>query len=184
MSKFPPQRFRRLAADELWWRDTPYYVTLTPHLEDQIERLNDLNYCVKRFSPLGYGSGVRLSPDYITRVVERCPDMREFRLVNVKLGSWPQFAMPWSSLATLWSDRVEVEREDGFSCLGGRGSLPNLRSFAMVSCHISELSKKSIILPNLGSCQRLVSVIVSDGEFVITSQSISFAFPPSLPRQL
>ena len=109
--------------------------------------------------------------------------MREFRLETVKLGYWPKFATPWSSLVTLSLDRVDVEREDGFSCVGDRGSFPNLRHFAMVSCHTSVLSKKSITLPSLGSCQRLVSVIVSDGHFVITSQSISVAFPLS-PEEL
>ena len=50
-------RFRRLAADELWWKGTPYYITLPATPEEQMRGLEDLNYCVKRFFPLGVNWG-------------------------------------------------------------------------------------------------------------------------------
>ena len=97
--------------------------------------VEDFNYCVKRFFPLGYGSGVRLSTGYITEVAQRCPHMREFRIVTVRLDSWPQLSRPWSSLVTLWLEDVEVERADGLESLGTVGIFPNLRNFGMASCH-------------------------------------------------
>ena len=138
--------------------------------------LEDFNYCVKRFFPIATSSPrVRLSTGYITQVAERCPEMREFRIVTVELDSWPRFNAPWSSLVTLWLKHVEVARADGFASLGAQGVFPNLRNFGMASCHTPEgehisrgaLSRKSILLPDFRhSCQSLQSVILSDGEFI------------------
>ena len=101
--------------------------------------LEEFNYCVKRFFPLGHGSWVRLSTGYIAKVVERCPEMREFRIDSVRLDSWPLLSQPWASLVTLWLEHVEVARADGFESLGASGIFPNLRNFGMSCCHKIEL---------------------------------------------
>ena len=52
--------------------------------------LEDLNYCVKNFFPLGTpnvmrdeADGIRLQEDFLAKVAQRCPEMREFRLSTV-----------------------------------------------------------------------------------------------------
>ena len=135
--------------------------------------LEDLNYCVKNFFPLGHESGVRLSAGYLTELSEICPEMREFRIRCVRFDSWPQFNKPWTSLVTLWLLHVEVEHDDGFASLGAPGVFPNLRNFKMESCRLllssrrsrvaSELSpsRTPLLMPDLRSCQSLETVILS-----------------------
>ena len=107
-----------------------------------MEGLEDFNYCVKRFFPMGYGygSGVRLSMGYITKLAERCPEMSEFRMKTVWFDSWPLLSRPWSSLVTLWLEHIEVASADGFQALGAGDIFPNLRNFGMASCHSALIS--------------------------------------------
>ena len=131
--------------------------------------LEDFNYSVKNFFPLGYESGVRLSAGYLTELSERCPEMRVFRIRCVKMDSLPQFNKPWTSLVTLWLLHVEVEHDDGFAILGAPGIFPNLRNFEMESCRLllssrviaSELSRTPLLMPDLRSCLRLETVTLS-----------------------
>ena len=125
--------------------------------------LEDVNYCVKNFFPLGHGAGIRLSAGYLTKLAERCPDMKEFRIQIVRLDSWPKFNKPWRSLVTLCLMHVDVVQDDGFASLGTPEIFPSLRYFEMESCSTVELPRRTpLLIPDFKNCKSLESVILSD----------------------
>ena len=149
-------RFKAWAALKPLWKGAVYMEGNDREIEQALEYLNDDTTSLHAISRR---EGTKLAVS-LEKLSIKCPELVNLSLISPELCSWPKFRAPLTSLKWLYVDGLV---HNLFENVELHNCLPNIEQIHLGNRNVS------LVLPNMGMCEKLRGIKLQRGEFCLKS---------------